>query len=83
MAEEHQDEFVTVHGLRFNVKDENSKTVKDLLHKWEHHSDHDKLHELLHDARHSPDGKQHFEDEGVTAVHHSDGHYTLQKREHH
>jgi len=81
---ENEEEFTTIHGLRFKIKegDKDSKTVKAFVHDLEHHSDHDKLHSLLHEARNAPDGKQHFTDQGVTAIHHSDGHYTLQKTEH-
>ena len=83
MAEEQEEEFTMVHGLRFKIKDPHSETVKKLVHNWEHHSDHEKLSGLLHEARNASDGKQHFEEEGITAIHHSDGHYTLEKREHH
>jgi hypothetical protein len=86
MAEEEEKkekEFTTVHGMEFELKDPHSKTLRDFVHNLKHHSDHDKLHELLHEAREAPDSKQHFKDKGVTAIHHSDGHYTLEHTEHH
>ncbi|KKT01221.1 MAG: hypothetical protein UV76_C0002G0134 [Candidatus Nomurabacteria bacterium GW2011_GWA2_43_15] len=80
---EEKEEFTMIHGLKFKLKDPHSETLKKVVHDWEHHSDHNKLHDLLHEARNASGNKQHFKDEGVTAVHHSDGYYTLEKTEHH
>ena len=75
-----EQEFTIIHGKRFRIEDPHSQRIKDLTRDWEHHSSSDKLNSLLRDARHASDNKMHFEDKGVTAIHHSDGSYTLKTK---
>lgn len=79
MPEEEIEKGKDIHG--FSIKfDENSQTLKNLVHAWKRDMSREDLDHVLHDVRHAPEGKLHMQDGKTTLIHHSDGTYTLKKR---